>query len=78
MSKSTPARLAPLSAFDRAIKAAGGAGALAKSIGVGPSAVSNWKLAGVPASRCPAIEALTGVPMRELRPDLWPHSARTA
>lgn len=57
-------------ALDRAIGAAGGVRALARAVGVSQPAISNWKR--VPADRVLSIEALTGVPRTELRPDLYP------
>lgn len=55
----------------RAAKAAGGASALAKSLGVTASAVSNWRKTGIPSDRMPAVSRITGIPMQELRPDLF-------
>ncbi len=49
--------------------AAGGVSALARQIGVSQPAVSGWKR--VPPDRVIAIEAATGVPRTELRPDLY-------
>jgi len=60
-------------ALDRAIGAAGGVRALARAVGVSQPAISNWKR--VPADRVLSIEALTGVPRTELRPDLYPDAA---
>lgn len=57
-------------ALDRAIGAAGGVRALARAVGVSQPAISNWRR--VPADRVLSIEALTGVPRTELRPDLYP------
>jgi TorA maturation chaperone TorD len=62
-------------ALDRAIGAAGGVRALARSVGVSQPAISSWKR--VPADRVLTVEALTGVPRGELRPDLYPVAAPT-
>jgi DNA-binding transcriptional regulator YdaS (Cro superfamily) len=62
----------PLAAAQRAIAAAGGGARLASQIGVTRFAVQQWLRAGIPAARLPAVERITGIPMRELRPDLWP------
>lgn len=45
---------------------------LARAFGVSKAAVSQWfaKKNGVPAERCPDIEALTGVRCEALRPDV--------
>lgn len=57
-------------ALERAIGAAGGVRALARAVGVSQPAVSNWKR--VPADRVLSVEASTGIPRGELRPDLYP------
>lgn len=54
---------------DRAIKAAGGASALARALGIKQAAVSQWHR--IPAERVPDVAAATGIPRHELRPDLW-------
>jgi hypothetical protein len=46
---------------------------LARSLKVTPSAVTNWER--IPARHLPRIEHLTGIPGRELRPDLYPNEA---
>lgn len=57
--------------IERAIKK-GGLSALARRLGEAPQTVSNWRMPGrqVPENRCPEIEAFTGVPREELRPDV--------
>lgn len=55
--------------LDRAISAAGGVAELARKIGISQPSVSNW--IKVPAQRVIAVESATGVPRRELRPDLY-------
>ena len=65
-------------AIKSAISKAGGASALAVSLGVTPQVVTNWVKRGVPAERCPDIERLTGVMCEELRPDVnWGYLRRT-
>lgn len=55
-----------------AIRLAGGVGALAKQLEESPQAVSNWRARrAAPANRCAAIERITGVGRRKLRPDDW-------
>ncbi|QJP14696.1 helix-turn-helix domain-containing protein [Starkeya sp. ORNL1] len=44
--------------------------ALALAIGVRPQAISQWKR--VPVARVLAVEAATGIPRHELRPDIYP------
>ncbi|MCC8952884.1 molecular chaperone TorD family protein [Bradyrhizobium sp. Pear77] len=63
--------------LDRAIDAAGGVAQLARKIRISQPSVSNWSK--VPAQRVIAVEAATGVPRAELRPDLYPdhHHERT-
>lgn len=58
--------------LDEAIRAAGGIGALARSLGISQPAVSTWQR--VPAERVLSVEALTGVSRSVLRPDLYPMS----
>jgi TorA maturation chaperone TorD len=55
--------------LDRAIAAAGGVAELARKIGISQPSISNWSK--VPAQRLMAVEAATGVPRKELRPDLY-------
>lgn len=50
--------------------AVGGRAQLASLIGVTKSAVYQWTR--VPAERVLAVEAATGVPRQQLRPDLYP------
>lgn len=57
-------------ALDKAIGAAGGVRALARSLGVSQPAISSWKR--VPADRVLSVEASTGVPRSDLRPDIYP------
>jgi TorA maturation chaperone TorD len=56
--------------LERAIAAAGGISALARIIGVSQPAVSGWTR--VPPDRVLAVEAATGIPRTDLRPDLYP------
>lgn len=62
----------------RAIDAAGGVGALARSLGIKQPSVSTW--IKIPADRVLAVETATGVGREQLRPDLFvvaPVSANT-
>lgn len=59
--------------LDRAIDAVGGVAELARKIGISQPSVSNWSK--VPAQRVVAVEAATGVPRNELRPDLYGEEA---
>lgn len=59
-------------AIARAIRLAGGPAALAKQLNESIQTVSNWAARGrPPANRCAAIQRITGVDRRELRPDDW-------
>ena len=60
------------SAIERARDIAGGTVALANALGVSAPTVSEWIVGKrrVPLERCPAIELLTGVSKKELRPDV--------
>ncbi len=57
------------SGLETAIAAAGGVGALARALGVSQPSVSNWRR--VPSERVLAVEAATGIPRADLRPDLY-------
>lgn len=56
-------------ALQKAIVTAGGVAALARGLGIAQPSVSGWTR--IPADRVAAIEALTGIPRIELRPDLY-------
>lgn len=56
--------------LEEAVRAAGGIGALARSLGITQPSVSTWRQ--IPAARVLEIEALTGVSRTALRPDLYP------
>jgi DNA-binding transcriptional regulator YdaS (Cro superfamily) len=60
--------------LQKAIAKAGSQRELAELLGVRQSHISNWlrRNKRVPAGRVCAIEAATGVPRHELRPDLYP------
>jgi TorA maturation chaperone TorD len=60
-------------ALDRAIEAAGGVRALARALGISQPAISSWKR--IPSDRLVAVEAATGIPRAELRPDLFAGAA---
>lgn len=52
-----------------AIEKAGSVKALAESLGIKPQAISQWK--HVPVEHARVIEALTGIPKHNFRPDVW-------
>lgn len=59
--------------IQRAAHVVGGQSALARKLGCTSQAVSKMCATGrVPAERVLPIEAATGVPRHELRPDLYP------
>lgn len=71
------------SAIAEAIRLAGGPASLAKALGESTQTVVNWRARGIaPANRCVAIEQVTGVPRRRLRPadwsDYWPEEKSAA
>jgi len=43
---------------------------IARGLGITTGAVAQWDR--VPAERAPAVAEITGIPLHELRPDLWP------
>lgn len=59
-------------AMAEAVARAGGLAKLGEILGVAHSQVCRWRKSGrVPANRVLAIEAATGVPRHQLRPDLF-------
>jgi DNA-binding transcriptional regulator YdaS (Cro superfamily) len=59
------------SGLELAVEAVGGqAKTLAERLGVSPQAISQWKQ--IPSDRVIAVERITGVHRRFLRPDLHP------
>ncbi|WP_183750825.1 transcriptional regulator [Pseudochelatococcus contaminans] len=66
--------MAENNALKRAVEAAGGQVRLAKTLGIAQSTLWHWisrTKRGVPAEHVRAIEAATGVPAHELRPDIF-------
>lgn len=58
--------------IEKAIAACGNQEELGRRIGQSQQVISYWKKKGiVPAELTPAIEAATGIPRAELRPDLF-------
>jgi TorA maturation chaperone TorD len=55
--------------LDEAVRAAGGVSELARKIGIAQPSVSNWTR--IPAERVLAVEQVTGVDRKILRPDLY-------
>ena len=55
--------------LDEAVRAAGGVSELARKIGIAQPSVSNWTR--IPAERVLAVEEITGVDRKVLRPDLY-------
>jgi len=55
--------------LDEAVRAAGGVSELARKIGIAQPSVSNWTR--IPSERVLAVEEITGVDRKVLRPDLY-------
>jgi DNA-binding transcriptional regulator YdaS (Cro superfamily) len=55
----------------KAVKAAGGHTALARTLGVSRQLVYYWAENGVPAQWCLKVEHATGVSRHKLRPDVY-------
>jgi predicted DNA-binding transcriptional regulator AlpA len=53
-----------------AVQRAGGTTALARALGIEHTSLYRWKR--IPAERVLDVEALTGIPCCELRPDIYP------
>lgn len=67
--------LTPLEALELAIERAGGSqSALARKVGVSPTAVWKWVQSSkrVPPNHVLAVEAATGVSRHDLNPDMYP------
>lgn len=66
--------------LELAIARAGGQTALANQVGVKQPHIWNWlhRNGRVPAERVIAVEAATGVPRHELRPDIYPPENQAA
>lgn len=63
-----------MNAIERAKRAVGGTGFLARQLSavgktITPQAISQWRI--IPAARARDVETVTGIPRNELRPDLW-------
>lgn len=57
-----------------AIKRAGGISKLAKAIGIRHTSIYVWRR--IPADRIISVEAATGIPREQLRPDLYRRKQR--
>ena len=51
--------------------AAVGLGRLARELGISKQAVCGWQWRGVPAERVVAVEKITGINRKVLRPDIF-------
>lgn len=71
--------MATISPLEPAIKEFGLKG-LADALGESMQTITNWRARGVPANKCAAIEQLTGISRRDLRPtdwaEYWPELAK--
>jgi DNA-binding transcriptional regulator YdaS (Cro superfamily) len=64
-------RMQQADAIRRAIDSVGGLTELGEILGCTPQRIWNWTARGRPPVKvCPKIEAATGVPCEELRPDI--------
>lgn len=67
-----------MSIVDRAIEAAGGASELSKKCGLHRTSILFWRTLGhIPLKRVDAVEAATGIPREELRPDFFKRTPAT-
>lgn len=68
---------APHDLVEKVIVAAGGPVKLAKLLGVTYQAIQRWQEMGrVPAERVLSVEAAVGIDRSDIRPDLYPPTAR--
>lgn len=56
-----------------AIEKSGGLSALSRQIGITRQAISQWDR--IPAEQCRQVSEISGVPLHELRPDIYPEPA---
>ena len=64
---------------EEAIRASGGPSALARALGIDHSSVIGWRKKGrVPAERVRKVSEISGIPLHELRPDLFDAPAHPA
>lgn len=63
-------------ALKQAVEKAGGPAKLGQLLGISGAAVSQWRMC--PPLRVIAVEAASGVPRHDLRPDLYPPPAANA
>ena len=58
--------------LERAWKALGSRGALAKALSISPSTISMWQTRGrIPSDQVLKVEQISGIPREQLRPDLY-------
>lgn len=63
--------------FDEIVEVAGGITNLARAAGVDHSTACGWRRKGsIPVNRAQAINAALGIPLHEVRPDVWPAEPR--
>lgn len=53
-----------------AVEKSGGLSALSREIGITRQAIAQWDR--VPAEQCIQVSKITGIPLHELRPDIYP------
>jgi DNA-binding transcriptional regulator YdaS (Cro superfamily) len=78
MASASPSSESPTDALRRAVAKRGSQVAFARLIGVTQGAVSKWlrEQKHLPDKHVLAVEAATGVPKEQLRPDLYPPETR--
>lgn len=71
------ARLTPVMALERAVAIIGSQSATARLCGVRQPTVFKWlsKRKPLPAEHVLKVEAATGIPKEDLRPDIYPRAA---
>lgn len=62
--------------LEAVLEVAGGPTALSKKLGIGASAVTNWR--HVPAKHLHKVASITGIPVEKIRADLMPAVSATA
>jgi DNA-binding transcriptional regulator YdaS (Cro superfamily) len=57
--------------FEEVVSKFGGLTKFAEALGESVQTASNWRHRQIPAARAKAVESLTGISVRRIRPDDW-------
>jgi DNA-binding transcriptional regulator YdaS (Cro superfamily) len=68
MNTAAPPPVVPL---DAVIAIVGSGAELARRLGVNKTAISQWRKREIPVKRARDVSRISGIPLHELRPDVW-------